>query len=93
MALQVTLLGARRRSSGGQSHARTTTSITQAYTILEISSSASEEEVKKSYRTMAKKYHPDRVSALGEEHEKAAKEKFQKVQEAWEVIKENRGFK
>jgi DnaJ like chaperone protein len=62
------------------------------YKILEIEPSASEEEVKKAYRKMAVKFHPDKVAALGEEVQHAAKEKFQKVQEAYENIKKHRGF-
>ncbi len=63
-----------------------------AYKILEISTSASDEEVKKAYRTMALKYHPDRVSHLGDEFQHAAKEKFQKVNDAWYTIKKERGI-
>lgn len=62
------------------------------YTILEITTNATDEEVKKAYRKMAVKYHPDKVAALGEDVQKAAKEKFQKVQEAYEAIKKQRGF-
>ncbi len=64
-----------------------------AYKILGISSSATDEEVKAAYREMAKKYHPDKVSHLGEEVKKAAEEKFQKVNEAYEAIKKERGIK
>ena len=42
---------------------------------------------------MAKKYHPDRVVHLGEEHQKGAEEKFRQVQEAYEHIQKERGFK
>lgn len=63
-----------------------------AYKILEIEKSASDDEIKKAYRKMAVKFHPDKVSHLGEEHQKSAKEKFQKVQEAYENIKKERGF-
>ncbi|MCF8464008.1 MAG: DnaJ domain-containing protein [Flavobacteriales bacterium] len=63
------------------------------YQILEIPKSASDEEVKKAYRKMAVKYHPDKVSHLGPEHQDAAKEKFQKLTEAYERIKKERGFK
>lgn len=63
------------------------------YQILEITRSASDEEVKKAYRRMAVKYHPDKVSHLGPEHQEAAKEKFQKLTEAYERIKKERGFK
>ena len=63
------------------------------YEILEISQSATDDEVKKAYRRMAVKYHPDKVSHLGPEHQKAAKEKFQKLTEAYERIKKERGIK
>jgi len=62
------------------------------YKILEIDPSVSDDEVKKAYRKMAVKFHPDKVAALGEEVQKAANEKFQKVQQAYENIKKKRGF-
>ena len=64
-----------------------------AYKILEISKSASDDEVKKAYRQMAKKYHPDRVQHLGKEHQDGAEEKFRQVQSAYEYIQKERGFK
>ncbi len=66
--------------------------LTEAYSILEIQSNVSDDEVKKAYRKMAKKFHPDRVASLGAEFQKAAKEKFQKVQAAYELIKDHRGM-
>jgi DnaJ like chaperone protein len=62
------------------------------YRILEIEASATYEEVKKAYRKMALKFHPDRVADLGDEAQKAAKERFQHVQEAYENICKIRGF-
>lgn len=62
------------------------------YKILEIDSNATNEEVKKAYRKMATKYHPDKVAYLGEEVKKAANEKFQKLNEAYEKIKKERGM-
>jgi len=62
------------------------------FKILEIDSNASDEEVKKAYRKMAIKYHPDKVSHLGEDFQKMAKEKFQNVQQAYENIKKSRGL-
>jgi DnaJ like chaperone protein len=62
------------------------------FTILEIEPTASDDEVKQAYRAMAKKYHPDMVSYLGEDFQKAAKEKFQKVNEAYENIKKERNM-
>ncbi len=61
-----------------------------AYKILEIERLATDEEVKKAYRRMAMKYHPDKVSHLGEEFRKVADEKFKKVNEAYEKIKKER---
>ena len=63
-----------------------------AYKVLEISKDASDDEVKKAYRKMAKKYHPDRVIHLGKEHQKGAEEKFRQVQKAYEQIQKERGF-
>ena len=66
--------------------------LSASYKILEISSSVADDEVKKAYRKMAKKYHPDKVAALGPEFQNAAKEKFQKVQQAYEEVKKARGM-
>ena len=41
---------------------------------------------------MALKYHPDKVSHLGEAHYQAANEKFKKVAEAYDIIKKERGW-
>lgn len=64
-----------------------------AYRILEIPESATDDEIKKAYRKMAIKYHPDKVAHLGEEVQNAAKVKFQKLNEAYEQIKRERGIK
>lgn len=61
--------------------------ITWAYKVLETNEEASTEDLKKAYRKMAVKFHPDKVSHLGVEYQKDATEKFKKVQEAWELIK------
>ncbi len=63
-----------------------------AYKILEVEQTASDEEIKKAYRKMAMKYHPDKVSYLGEDFQNAAKEKFQKVNEAYENLKKERNL-
>ena len=65
---------------------------TSAYEVLEISPNATDDEVKSAYRRMAMKNHPDKVSTLGPEVQKAAQEKFQKIQEAYETIKKQRGM-
>ncbi len=63
-----------------------------AYRILEIKKSATDKEVKKAYRKMVKKYHPDKLQNLGPEHIKGAEEKFRQVQKAYEQIQKERGI-
>lgn len=63
-----------------------------AYKILGISPNATDDEVKKAYRKMAVENHPDKVAYLGEDVQRAAKEKFQRINEAYETIKKQRGF-
>ena len=62
------------------------------YRILEITKSASNTELKKAYRKMAKKFHPDKVRHLGEEHQEGAEEKFKRIQKAYEAIQAERGL-
>ena len=62
------------------------------FRILEISPSASDSEVKKAYRKMANKYHPDKVAHLGKEMQNIAEEKFKAVSEAYQEIKKSRNI-
>ena len=63
-----------------------------SYKILEIEPTATDDEVRKAYRKMAVKYHPDKVATLGEDVQKAAEEKFKAVAQAYEAIRKERGF-
>ncbi len=53
------------------------------YSILGVSKSATEDEIKKSYRKLAQKYHPDKNSG-----DASAEEKFKDISEAYEVLKD-----
>ena len=66
--------------------------VDDAYTILGIDPSATDDEVKKAYREMAKKNHPDKVAYLGEDVRKAAEKKFQEINDAYDKIKKQRGM-
>lgn len=61
-----------------------------AYKILEIEKTATNDEVKKAFRKMAKKYHPDKLMDMDEAYRKGAEEKFRNVQEAYETIQKER---
>ena len=64
-----------------------------AYKALEIDRSATDDDVKKAYRRMAMKYHPDKVASAGEDVKQKATEKFRAINEAYEEIKATRGIK
>tara|TARA_B100000780_G_scaffold278901_1_gene254273 strand:+ start:7110 stop:7850 length:741 start_codon:yes stop_codon:yes gene_type:complete len=63
------------------------------YKVLEITKNATDTDVKKAYRKLAIKFHPDKIGDLGEGPKKQAKERFLQVQSAYEEIKKARGFK
>ena len=62
------------------------------YKILEIEPSSNDQEVKKAYRSMATRFHPDKVQHLGPEFQKMAEEKFKAINEAYQLIKAERGL-
>lgn len=67
-------------------------SLEEAYRVLGISPSATNDEVKAAYRKMALKHHPDKVAALGEDVRHAAEKKFQEINYAKERIYKARGI-
>ena len=70
--------------SGGNSN------IDHWYTMLGITKHATDTEVKKAYRKMAVKYHPDKLQAVSKDIKKLSEEKFLKVKEAYEQIMKGR---
>lgn len=57
-----------------------------AYTVLGVDRNASTDEVKKAYRQLASKYHPDKVLHLGEEFRELAEKRFKEIQEAFREL-------
>ena len=68
------------------------TNLDAAYKVLEISPDASDDEVRKAYRRLALKHHPDRVATLGDDVRKAAERKLQEINAARDLIYKARGL-
>ncbi len=56
------------------------------YTVLNIPRNASQEDIKKAYKQLANKYHPDKVLHLGDEFKKMAEERFKEIQQAYREL-------
>ncbi len=80
----------------GQSYARTDTAeqLQQAYKVLEVTPSASKDEIVKAYRRQLSRHHPDKLKANGlpESMIEHAKQRTQLIIEAYELIRERRGI-
>ena len=68
-------------------------SLAEAYKVLEVEPTATDDEVRAAYRRLALKHHPDRVATLGEDIRRAAEEKLQQINAAKERIWKARGLK
>jgi len=64
----------------------------KAYGILNVRPDSATETIKKAYRELAVKYHPDKVSHLGPDIQKTAEEKFKAINDAYQTIRKERGF-
>ena len=75
-------------------HSVKESSIDQAYTLLGLTSAASNDEIKKAYRSLVREYHPDIIKSQGasDEYLKEATEKVQEINGAYEMIKKTRGI-
>ena len=81
------------RNARANQSAQSSTSSAQPYRVLGISPDATDDEVKRAYRRLAMKYHPDKVNTLGEDMRRNAEEQFRAINEAYEKIKLMRGMK
>ncbi|MBO6117696.1 MAG: TerB family tellurite resistance protein [Bacteroidales bacterium] len=79
-------------NSYGNAQQNSQAQIDNAYTILQVNKDSTNDEIKKSYRKLVVKYHPDKVASLGEDIQKQANEKFQQINAAYELIKKERNF-
>ena len=68
-------------------------SLEDAYRVLGLSPEATDEEVRRAYKQMARENHPDRVASLGEDVRRAAEKKFKEIGEAKNRIFKARNMK
>lgn len=66
----------------------------ESYKILNCTKDSSDKEIKKNYRKMVNKFHPDKIISkeLPEEFVDFSKKRFQEIQKAYEKIRKERGF-
>ena len=57
------------------------------YEVLEVEKTASKDEIKKAYRKLSMKYHPDKVRHLGDEFRNVAEEKMKEINAAYDFFK------
>lgn len=84
--------GYRNSYSGYSSTSRNSSATKADYELLEINPEISNLELKKAYRKLALKYHPDKLSHLGEDFQNSTEQKFQDINNAYERIKKKRGI-
>jgi len=72
--------GEKKEARAGEEPAR------DPYSVLGVAKSASPEEIKHAYHELANKYHPDKVSHLGEEFREIAHRKFKEIRRAYEQL-------
>ena len=86
----------RSRHAGAQSDSHSYSGYTSTgkdpYAVLGIDKNATDDDVKKAYRRLAMKYHPDRVETMGEEIKRNAEKQFKEINEAYEIIKRERNL-
>jgi DnaJ-domain-containing protein 1 len=80
-----------RRSSGPRPEDLTADfSTMDPYALLEVSASASPDEIKAAYKRAVARYHPDKVAHLGKEFQELAHKKLLAIQQAYETLQSKR---
>lgn len=74
-------------NTSGNSQKTESKGIEYHYSVLGVSSNATDAEIKKAYRDMVRKFHPDMVSTQGENAQRIAERKTQELNEAYQNIK------
>jgi DnaJ-class molecular chaperone len=75
------------KSSRSNSHTQDSAALWNPYDILGIENDSSQDDIKRAYRQLAGKYHPDKVEHLGDEFKALAEKRFKKIQQAYEELR------
>ncbi len=75
-----------KKSTAGQDRPGDAAAAKDPYTVLGVDKNASQEDIKKAYRQLVNKYHPDKVAHLGDEFQKLADRRFKEIQEAYQIL-------
>ena len=78
--------GAGKKSSAGQERTGQAAVVDDPYTVLGVDKNATQEDIKKAYRQLVNKYHPDKVAHLGDEFQKLADLRFKEIQQAYQIL-------
>lgn len=78
--------GEENKSSAGQHRPGGAAAANDPYTVLGVDKHASQEVIKKAYRQLVNKYHPDKVAHLGDEFQKLADKRFKDIQQAYQIL-------
>ena len=74
------------KSSGGQQRPGDAAAAQDPYAVLGVDKNTSQEDIKKAYRQLVNKYHPDKVAHLGDEFQKLADKRFKEIQQAYQIL-------
>lgn len=77
-----------RSGSGAKGSSSRASGPKDPYSVLGLNRGASRDEIQKAYRTLANKYHPDKVQHLGEEFRVLAEERFKEIRQAYTTLME-----
>lgn len=98
--LEALIIAARRRSpggggAGGAPRGAVKASLDDAYAVLGVARAASDAEVKKAYRRLMSRHHPDKLAAKGlpDDMREVAEQKTREIRAAYEQVREARGMK
>ena len=79
--------GQSKENIGGKASPSTNRNIPKSpYDVLQVTRDTSPEEIKAAYKALAGKYHPDKVTHLGEEFQSLAEERFKEIQKAYQEL-------